>query len=263
MTEYDVIVEGRTSLGLSEDEVALLFSTGRIDRHSSCRVSGSTAWRTVDDLLPLLKWGSSNASFPTVSKNRRCPRSEISSERKPSMTSALKAGWICLAIGAPFAWLLPPAHVLFTVSLVLGIIAMATHQIGRGLALTLSSIFVAGISTLISFLLVVGLFAKAVEPAVTKLNRDMEELNRRMHVVTPVMQNNTRQPLINFTPSNPMAHQTTRMLPLIAVQTELLPEIARMESRQRDLRRHGRDLDSAGMEYLSRLRMEYDQFSVR
>ncbi len=46
-------------------------------------------------------------------------------------------------------------------------------------------------------------------------------------------------------------------------QTDLLPEISRMEKRQRELRRENRELDAAGMEYLRKLRMEYDRVSVR
>ena len=241
----------------------MLFSTGHIDRRSSCRVSGSTVWRTVDDLLPLLKWGSPYASPPSLVGNCKMRGVDCAAEKKPAMTSALKAGWICLAIGVPFAWLLPPAHLLFTASLVLGIVAMATHQVGRGLALTLSSIFAAGVSTLISFLLAVGLFARAIEPVLTQVNHDLDQMNRQLRAANQVANKTPQQSLMTFNPSTSTPQPTTRMFPSTPVQTELLPEIARMESRQRQLRRQGRDLDSAGIEYLKKLRMEYDRVSVR
>jgi hypothetical protein len=261
VNQFDVIVEGQTKLNASEVDVAALFSTGRINRTSPCRIAGTKDWRTVDELLPLLKWWTATiprtaAAWESVSFSGR--------EQKQAMTSAIKAGWICLVLGLPFAWIFPPAHTLLTVSLMLGIIAMATHQVGRGLALTLSSIFVAAVSTLVSFLLAVGLFAKAVEPAVAKAKRDMDNFNRQMQAaMKPLVQNLPRPLVTTSSRSTPTPQPVMRSIVSTPAQTDLLPEISRMETRQRDLRRQNRDLDEAGMEYLNKLRMEYDRVSVR
>ena len=260
MNQFDVVVDGQIRLNLAEEDMAVLFSMGHINRTSRCRVAGTTAWRTVDDVLPRLKWGIKGISAPT----RRLDVPFISSgESTQPKTSAIKAGWICLAIGVPFAWLFPPAHALFTASLVLGIVAMATHQIGRGLALMLSSIFVAAVSMLVSCLLALGLFTKAIEPGVTKMTHDLEDLNRKMQATMPVVKNPVRPPVMSFKSSTPMPNPASRLSASNPAQTDLLPEISRMEKRQRELRRENRELDAAGMEYLQKLRMEYDRVSVR
>lgn len=261
MNQFDVIVEGQTKLNLDEDDVAVLFTTGHVNRTSQCRIAGTKEWRTVDDVLPLLKWGTTSpprTAAPLNALSLSC------GERKQPMTSAFKAGWICLVLGLPFAWIFPPAHVLFSLAVIMGIIAMATHQIGRGLALVLSSMFAAAISMLASFLLAVGLFAKAIEPAVKQANRNMAALNQQFQAAShPVVLNMPRLPVMTFSGSTPTPQPVTRSFTTTPAQTDLLPEISRMETRQRELRRQNRDLDEAGMEYLNKLRMEYDRVSVR
>jgi hypothetical protein len=56
-----------------------------------------------------------------------------------------------------------------------------------------------------------------------------------------------------------MPNPVSRLSASAPAQTDLLPEISRMENRQRELRRQNRELDAAGMEYLQKLRMEYDR----
>ncbi len=123
----------------------------------------------------------------------------------------------------------------------------------------LSSIFVAAVSTLISFLFAVGLFAKAIEPAVTKMTHDLEDLNRKMQATMSVVKNPVRPPVMSSKSSTPMPNPVSRLSASAPAQTDLLPEISRMENRQRELRRQNRELDAAGMEYLQKLRMEYDR----
>ncbi len=41
----------------SEEEVAQLFADGRADRNTPCRPSTGGDWRTIDDYLPMLKYG--------------------------------------------------------------------------------------------------------------------------------------------------------------------------------------------------------------
>jgi len=41
----------------TEPEVAQMFADGRIDRNSPCKPSDRGEWKTVDDYLPMLKYG--------------------------------------------------------------------------------------------------------------------------------------------------------------------------------------------------------------
>ena len=78
---------------------------------------------------------------------------------RPPQTSALLAGWICVGIGLLTAWFFPPAHVFFSVAIVLSVVAMATHQVRAGLLLLASSLagigvcavlFVCGVAALVA-----------------------------------------------------------------------------------------------------------------
>lgn len=42
---------------LSEEQVSQLFADGRVDRNTPCRVAPDGPWKTIDDLLPMLKYG--------------------------------------------------------------------------------------------------------------------------------------------------------------------------------------------------------------
>jgi hypothetical protein len=41
----------------SETEVAQMFANGRVDRNTACKPSDRGEWKTVDDYLPMLKYG--------------------------------------------------------------------------------------------------------------------------------------------------------------------------------------------------------------
>ncbi len=41
----------------SEEQVSQLFADGRVDRNTPCRVGQDGPWRTIDDVLPMLKYG--------------------------------------------------------------------------------------------------------------------------------------------------------------------------------------------------------------
>ena len=41
----------------TEPEVAQMFADGRVDRNSPCKPSDRGEWKTVDDYLPMLKYG--------------------------------------------------------------------------------------------------------------------------------------------------------------------------------------------------------------
>ena len=53
----------------AEAQVAQMFADGRIDRNTACKPAGSGDWKTVDDYLPMLKYGTqlpAPAKIPVV-----------------------------------------------------------------------------------------------------------------------------------------------------------------------------------------------------
>ena len=42
---------------LTETEVAQMFANGRVDRNTPCRPTDRDEWKTIDDYLPMLKYG--------------------------------------------------------------------------------------------------------------------------------------------------------------------------------------------------------------
>jgi hypothetical protein len=55
---YDLLVEGYPT-PLTAAQIAELFHAGRLLRDDHCKEIGKTAWRTIDELFPLLKYASS------------------------------------------------------------------------------------------------------------------------------------------------------------------------------------------------------------
>src|SRR5215831_3782707 len=41
----------------TETEIAQMFANGRVDRNTPCKPSDRGEWKTVDDYLPMLKYG--------------------------------------------------------------------------------------------------------------------------------------------------------------------------------------------------------------
>lgn len=54
---YQIQREGREEGPLSEAQVSQLFADSRIDRSTPCRLTDGGEWRTVDEFLPMLKYG--------------------------------------------------------------------------------------------------------------------------------------------------------------------------------------------------------------
>ena len=42
---------------LTEEQVAQLFADGAVNRDTPCKVAGNGDWKTVDDFMPMLKYG--------------------------------------------------------------------------------------------------------------------------------------------------------------------------------------------------------------
>ena len=77
-------------------------------------------------------------------------------------TTAIQAGWICFAVGALTFWIFGIGMVFFSVALVLGVVAMVTHQVRRGLILFSCSIAAIVVIPVFCLVLGLGLFGFAV-----------------------------------------------------------------------------------------------------
>ena|SRR6266498_4803895 len=67
-------------------------------------------------------------------------------------SSAVKAGWICLALGFLTFWIFGFEFIFFIATFVLAIVAMSTQRVAQGIALLVSSV-ASGIICVISLFL--------------------------------------------------------------------------------------------------------------
>src|SRR3954462_6622717 len=68
MKSYFLKASDREEGPYSEEQVSQLFADGKVDRNTPCRVAPDGAWKTIDDLLPMVKYGTQlpNATSPVV-----------------------------------------------------------------------------------------------------------------------------------------------------------------------------------------------------
>ena len=57
MRSFHVKIGDREEGPLTETEVAQMFADGRVDRNTPCRPTDRDEWKTIDDYLPMLKYG--------------------------------------------------------------------------------------------------------------------------------------------------------------------------------------------------------------
>ena len=57
MKSYLLKITDREEGPYSEEYVSQLFADGRVDRNSPCRFAPDGPWKTIDDILPMLKYG--------------------------------------------------------------------------------------------------------------------------------------------------------------------------------------------------------------
>jgi len=54
---YSLKLGDREEGPFTETQIAQMFADGRIDRNTPCKPAGRGDWKTVDDYLPMLKYG--------------------------------------------------------------------------------------------------------------------------------------------------------------------------------------------------------------
>jgi hypothetical protein len=57
MKSYSLKLSGREEGPYSESQIAQMFADGRIDRNTPCKPADRSDWKTIDDYLPMLKYG--------------------------------------------------------------------------------------------------------------------------------------------------------------------------------------------------------------
>src|ERR1051325_4625868 len=57
MRSFHVKIGDREEGPFTEPEVAQIFANGRVDRNTPCKPSDHGDWKTIDDYLPMLKYG--------------------------------------------------------------------------------------------------------------------------------------------------------------------------------------------------------------
>jgi hypothetical protein len=170
---YELQVEGYHT-PLSPDQIADLYRAGRLRNSDPCREVGSTRWKTIDEVFPLLKHDSGRwPALPvkTVASSVLDRRDDLV---PAASTTALKAGWICFGLGLSISWFFPPGHVFFSVALIAAVVAMCTHQVNRGLALLISSFLAIGLCAVLFLGLVLGTAAITGAAAVQKFDAELK-----------------------------------------------------------------------------------------
>ena len=69
MRSFHIKIGEREEGPLTETEVAQMFANGQIDRDTPCKPADQGEWKTIDDYLPMLKYGTQlppAAKVPTV-----------------------------------------------------------------------------------------------------------------------------------------------------------------------------------------------------
>ena len=175
MKLYDLLVEGYHT-PLTASQIAELFHAGQIQRNDPCKEVATERWRTIDELFPLLKYNSRASSESTRRGVSTDPSIDYAKPAGRPATSALKAGWVCFAIGLSLSWFFPLGNAFFSIALITAIVAMCAHEVNRGLILLLSTFCGAALCALIFFTLVIGTMGVVAAPAIEQANASLKQM---------------------------------------------------------------------------------------
>ena len=70
MRSFHLKIADREEGPYAEAQIAQIFADGRIDRHTPCKPADRGDWKSVDDYLPMLKYGT---QLPPPTENRSVP----------------------------------------------------------------------------------------------------------------------------------------------------------------------------------------------
>lgn len=123
MKTYLIKLSDREEGPYAETEVAQMFADGRIDRHTPCKPADSGDWRTIDDYLPMLKYGTQRPPPTAIPNAPSIPPPVLLSSQRVSVVdfdipfgSVLKIMFKCMAAGlVVFCCFLPVIFVLWLI----------------------------------------------------------------------------------------------------------------------------------------------------
>jgi hypothetical protein len=92
-------------------------------------------------------------------------------------SSALTAGWICLAIGFVTFWIFGLGFAFFSIAMICAVVAICTNQVQRGLILLLSSFASLAMCAVIFVVAIFGTIFGAFGLAVQKARLNTSSLN--------------------------------------------------------------------------------------
>jgi hypothetical protein len=123
MKTYLIKLSDREEGPYAKTEVAQMYADGRIDRHTPCKPADSGDWRTIDDYLPMLKYGTQRPPPTAIPNAPSIPPPVLLSSQRVSVVdfdipfgSVLKIMFKWMAAGlVVFCCFLPVIFVLWLI----------------------------------------------------------------------------------------------------------------------------------------------------
>ena len=81
MRSFHLKIAGREEGPFTETQIAQMFADGRIDRNTPCKPADRGDWKTIDDYLPMLKYGTQLPAPTKVPAVPPIPPPVLSSQR--------------------------------------------------------------------------------------------------------------------------------------------------------------------------------------
>jgi hypothetical protein len=118
MKTYLIKLSDREEGPYAKTEVAQMYADGRIDRHTPCKPADSGDWRTIDDYLPMLKYGTQRPPPTAIPNAPSIPPPVLLSSQRVSVVDfdILKIMFKWMAAGlVVFCCFLPVIFVLWLI----------------------------------------------------------------------------------------------------------------------------------------------------
>lgn len=161
---YYLSRDGQQQGPYSEDELRSWISSGEVAPQEQIWQEGWSEWRPISEALNLptiAPTGSPPAAHQIVPHQQQAaPQQTVVHVHSETKQGALIGGWICFAIGLIIqvisaSLLIPIYAILYTVSLILSVVAMSQRRILGGVLLLIASLAVPTI-VVILFLVVLA-----------------------------------------------------------------------------------------------------------
>jgi len=78
---FHLKIAGRESGPYNEAHIAQMFADGSVNRHTPCKPAGASESKSIDDYLPMLKYGTQLPPPTTMTEPAAGPSAPLSAER--------------------------------------------------------------------------------------------------------------------------------------------------------------------------------------